>query len=122
MTEEHVDRASDNCALPPSFAVYAESPSMLRLTGELDLAGAPAFASALEPLTTRGRTTGLDLTELTFIDASGINTLCQAARHVGERGRIVVFRPTTSVRRVLEITGVVGVIAIDDNPIPDHVD
>jgi hypothetical protein len=43
--------------------------------------------------------------------------------HVGERGRIVVFRPTTIVRRVLEITGMVGVIAIDDHPpSPDHLD
>jgi anti-anti-sigma factor len=116
MTEEFVDRASDNCAGSPLFAVHAESPSMLRLTGEVDLAGAPALASALALLTRRGGTIGLDLTELTFMDASGINALCQAARHVGERGRIVVFRPTTMVRRVLEITGMVGVIAIDDHP------
>jgi anti-anti-sigma factor len=123
MTQELVDRASDNCAVSPLFAVYAESPSMLRLTGELDLAGTPALASALEPLTRRRGTIGLDLTELTFMDSSGINALCQAARRVGERGRIVVFRPTMTVRRVLEITGVVGVIAIDDHPpSPDHLD
>ena len=123
MTEELVDRAPDNCAMSPLFAVYAESPSRLRLTGELDLAGVPILASALEPLTRRGATIGLDLAELTFMDSSGINALCRAARHVGERGRIVVFRPTTTVRRILEITGVVGVIAIDDHPpSPDHLD
>jgi hypothetical protein len=49
--------------------------------------------------------------------------LQQSRRHAGERGRIVVFRPTTIVRRVLEITGMVGVIAIDDHPpSPDHLD
>jgi anti-anti-sigma factor len=117
MSEEFVDRASGSwCDGSPLFAVDAESASMLRFTGEVDLDCAPAFANALAPLTGRDGTIGLDLTELTFMDASGINALCQAARHVGDRGRIVVFRPTTRVRRVLEITGVVGVIAIDDHP------
>jgi hypothetical protein len=38
----------------PSFTVYAEEPSLLHLSGELDLTGGPELATALEPLTRRG--------------------------------------------------------------------
>ena len=81
------------------FTVYTEPPSLLHLAGELDLAGAPALTAALEPLTSRGGTIGMDLTRLTFMDSTGINALCQAAQALGERGRVVAQRdPSGSAR------------------------
>lgn len=97
MTDDLADQASDDRALRrPWFTVCAEPPSLLHLTGELDMAGAPTLATALEPLIMCGGTIGLNLAALTFMDSTGINALCAAARQVGERGRIVVFRPPPS--------------------------
>ena len=73
------------------FSVQAGGPSLVRLAGELDMLAAPTLALALKPLTAGGGTVTLDLADLTFMDSTGINALCQAARDLGERGRIVVL-------------------------------
>jgi hypothetical protein len=41
-------------------------------------------------------------------------------QQVGERGRIVVLHPTPTIRRVLELTGVIGIIDINDDPSSPH--
>jgi anti-anti-sigma factor len=105
-------------AIERSFAVYADPPTVLHLSGELDLDGAAAFAAALDPLTTRRGVILLDLADLTFMDSTGINALCQAAQRLGQRGRIVLLRPNPSVRRVIEIAGLDGVLGINDEAPP----
>jgi anti-anti-sigma factor len=92
------------------FTVCAEPPSLLHLAGELDLVGAPGLTDALEPLTSRGANIGVELAQLTFMDSTGINALCLAAHALGERGRIVVLNAAPSVRRVIGIAGIVGII------------
>ena len=86
------------------FAVYADPASMLRLSGELDAAGASTLASALDPLTARG-VMGLDLAELTFMDSTGIKALCQAPQRLGGYGRVVLFNRSPFVLRVIDIAG-----------------
>ena len=76
---------------------------------------APTLALALKPLTAGGGTVTLDLADLTFMDSTGINALCQAARDLGERGRIVVLNAAPSVRRIIEIVGIGGIIDLDDD-------
>jgi stage II sporulation protein AA (anti-sigma F factor antagonist) len=104
----------------PSFTVYAEEPSLLHLSGELDLNGGPELATALEPLTRRGGTITIDVADLTFMDSTGINMLCAAARDVGGRGRVVVLHSTPAVRRVFEITGLAEHFAINGEPTTPH--
>ena len=79
----------------------------LRLTGELDLASAPAFERELtaaeekapDPLT-------IDLRGLAFIDSSGLRLLLLAAERArAEERRLVVVKASPAVDRVLEITG-----------------
>jgi anti-anti-sigma factor len=93
MTDDLADRTIEQ----PLFSVSTEPPALLHLAGELDMVGAPALTEALEPLTSRGGNIGMDLAELTFMDSSGINALCQAAQALGERGRIIVLKATPSV-------------------------
>jgi anti-anti-sigma factor len=92
-----------------SFAVYADPAILLHLSGELEAASASTLASALDPLTTRGGVVGLDLAELTFMDSTGINALCQAKQRLGEQGRIVLINPPPPVLRVIEIAGLSGI-------------
>ena len=113
INECHRDRSCDR-AVARSFAVYADPPTVLHLSGELDVNGAATFAAALEPLIARRGVILLDLADLTFMDSTGINALCQAAQRLGQRGRIILLQPKPSVRRVIEIAGLDGVLEIND--------
>jgi anti-anti-sigma factor len=82
------------------------------LAGEFDLAEVEMFAE-----TTAARLDGqgpviLDLTELTFMDASGINSILKLAERVGGRG-LVVRNPRGEVARVLGIVRLADVPGID---------
>ena len=102
--------------VPLRFAVRTDPEGVLHLTGELDTTGASVLARALDPLTVGGAVIQLDLSDLTFMDSTGINALCNAAQRLGDRGRIVLVDPTSSVRRLLEITGLDDIFDIDDAP------
>jgi anti-anti-sigma factor len=104
----------------PLFAVHAEPPWLLHLSGELDLNGAPALTLALQGPTRRGGTVGLDLSELTFRDSTGIHAIMEIVRLLGEFGRIVLFNPSPVVRRLVETCGLVGIIDINDDLSPAH--
>jgi len=77
-----------------------------RVSGELDLAGAPSTGDAIgEAVPTSARTLVVDFTGLEFIDSSGIAMLFNLARRLGARRQDlrVVARGGGPVSRVLEI-------------------
>ncbi|MFN2544763.1 MAG: STAS domain-containing protein [Actinomycetota bacterium] len=84
-----------------------EQPSGFRLAGELDLTTAPKLEEALrsagsgEPLT-------LDVTDLRFMDSIGIRVLLTAAQEYSEESPLVLLNPSGEVRRVLEVSGLMG--------------
>jgi anti-anti-sigma factor len=76
----------------------------VRLRGELDLATVGAVAQRLAPLRGRGEAVLLDLDELTFIDASGIRLVVDAAEDARRDGwAFAVTHGSWPVRRVLEL-------------------
>jgi anti-anti-sigma factor len=107
---------SDGAVQETLFAVYAEPPWLLHLSGELDLCSAPALTIALEGPTKRGGTIGLDLAELNYMDSTDIHVILNAVSLLGDRGRVVLFNPSPLVRRLIEICGLVGTIDINDDP------
>lgn len=86
------------------FEVHARGEDELALVGELDVAGAERFDRAVAALPARHQVV-LDLSELTFIDSTGLRSLLTAARDLDER-MLVLTRPTPRVLEVLEIAGV----------------
>ena len=82
---------------------------VLMVSGDIDVTSAPALDSAIRRAVT---TTGLelvqvDLSEVDFLDSSGISSLLLGRRGADERG--VAFRVTGAhgiARQVLELTGV----------------
>jgi anti-sigma B factor antagonist len=82
----------------PDFCVVA-------LHGELDIASADGLADAFVEVA--GPTVVVDLSDLTFMDSTGIGALVVARNRVVSKGlgRVVVTRPTTIVRKALEIMG-----------------
>ena len=78
--------------------------SVVRMSGELDLASSDRLTELLAELS--DQTVVVDLSELTFIDSSGIAALVAAKDRLRTAGReLVLTRPQPNVDRVLEITG-----------------
>jgi anti-anti-sigma factor len=87
---------------------------VVSLRGEIDAATAPRLGSCLFGLADEGkRAVVVDLSEVTFMDSTGIGVLLNALRHFGSRhGQMVVVCPGQNVRRALEITGVSSIISV----------
>jgi anti-anti-sigma factor len=82
--------------------VTKEEP-VLQLAGEIDASNAAELAKALEPETLQGGIVAVDMSELSFIDASGAHVLIDTADRLQGRGRLLLCRPSPPVRRVLEV-------------------
>jgi anti-anti-sigma factor len=80
---------------------------VLRLQGEVDHATAPFLHQRAESMLGDGsRSLVLDLTEVTFLDSSGINAIVRARNQAHAQGGTVTVRhASTIVRRVMDITG-----------------
>jgi anti-anti-sigma factor len=74
----------------------------LRLIGELDVATVPALEDAFASLAGDGPVT-LDLSELTFIDSSGLHAIVQFASSLDGEGPLTLAHPSENVLRLLEI-------------------
>jgi anti-sigma B factor antagonist len=81
---------------------------VVSLHGELDLASADGLSNSLVELA--GSTLVVDLSDLTFMDSSGIGALVRARSRIKtkELGDLVLTRPSAIVRRTLEIVGLDG--------------
>jgi anti-sigma B factor antagonist len=78
----------------------------VKLLGELDMANAPTLETALEQVEAEPRPMRIDLSELEFIDSTGIALLVAAHHRLegSDRLRLVPSR-SSGVRRVLSLTG-----------------
>ena len=87
---------------------------VLDVQGEIDVATAGMLRSALEEALESGRRDiWVDLSEVTFMDSSGLKMLAQADHDVaGHNGRLTVICPTGPVRRTLELTGLVDELGV----------
>jgi anti-sigma B factor antagonist len=90
---------------PLSWRVTTEGGrTLIRLTGELDLATAPELLARVEPLAATGRTVVLDLSELTFCDSSGFNAFVRLQRRCRNNGTdLVLHAPPPTLMRVLQL-------------------
>jgi anti-sigma B factor antagonist len=79
---------------------------VISFAGELDVATAEAMHSALEPWIRAGGPITVDLSEVTFMDSTGIHALLKAAKALGDRGCIIVHGAHGAVKKVLDITGI----------------
>jgi anti-sigma B factor antagonist len=81
--------------------------AVLALAGELDVANATEAYKRMLGLQLRpGGQLVLDLSELTFMDSTGIRLILQAGELARMHGAaLVVVRPPAAVMRVLELVG-----------------
>jgi anti-anti-sigma factor len=81
------------------------------LNGELDISNADAFREAVERVVEEkpGRLV-FDLSQLSFMDSSGIAVMVYAATNVGA---IELRHASTIIRRVVEATGLSEILPLD---------
>ena len=87
---------------------------VVSLRGEIDAMTAPKLGSRLFGLADEGkRGVVVDLSEVTFMDSTGIGVLLNALRHFTTRHqKMVLVCPTARVLRPFEVTGLVGHLTI----------
>jgi anti-sigma B factor antagonist len=80
-------------------------PRAFRLIGELDISNAGTLGTVLDREVEKQGDISLDLSELKFIDSSGIRVLLQAVDRLNGRGKLLLLSPTDSVRHILSLMG-----------------
>ena len=87
----------------------------LRLDGEIDIATLSVFGEAVQACRAAGeRELVLDMSGVRFMDSQGLHMLLaadEAMRELG--GTLVVAAPSPAVRRLLDVSGLEPVVAVD---------
>jgi anti-sigma B factor antagonist len=110
----------DRFALVIDFGLVDEtvgdSTHVVSLRGEIDALTAPKLGSRLFGLAEDGaRGVVVDLSQVTFMDSTGIGVLLNALRHLNvRRCKMVLVCPTERVMRPFEVTGLTGHLTIFD--------
>ncbi len=105
---------------PPLFALdvaATDGLTTIAVAGELDLASADAFTATIAEGLAAGSVL-VDLSALTFMDSSGVRALNTALREASQRKRELRVRAEMqpSVVQILELTGMMGLLPIEDRP------
>ena len=80
--------------------------TVVQVSGELDIATAPALCEHLLALIRAGHPIVLDLTGIEFMDSSGLEVLLRCHRGAESSGTgLVLRRPSHRVVRLLELSG-----------------
>ena len=99
--------------VPPRGLTVDHGTDGIQLSGELDTASVTQLASALKAAA-HADTVSLDLAALTFIDSSGLRLLIETHQRLEDDGRrLLLRRPSQSVLRLLEISGVDGYLNLE---------
>ena len=88
--------------------------ALVILTGELDVSTAGSLYEELATLTREGVVhVALDLTNLEFIDSTGISVLiAEHKRTASAGGELIILTPHRNARRVFEVAGLMDVLDI----------
>jgi len=106
-----------------TFSVSAGSDGALNVAGELDLAAADEFATAvLEHATGSSGPVVLDFAGVEFLDSTGVSALVRIRNTFLDQGRTLSLRNVAErPLRVLQITAMDAVFEIENAPQRDGV-
>ena len=111
----------ENMPLRPSLLSSASDLRMepreegLYVQGDIDLYVAADFRQrALEYIRSAGASPCLDLTEVPFLDSAGLAALLGLSREAKTTGKTLRLRVTGGPRRVLRITGIDRMLALEE--------
>ena len=93
--------------------------TVVRLSGEIDLSNAEALGAAAEgAVSNRARGLVLDLSEVTFLDSTGLRLVFRLARRLRDRQQALrlVVPDGARIARLLTLSGVTSVAEV----VPQH--
>jgi anti-sigma B factor antagonist len=97
---------------------------VIELAGELDVLTAPQFRQALIDLGI-GQANGhiaVDMSELEFMDSTGIGVLVDAHQRIADRGgSLVLWDPSPSIAKLMKICGLGALFAIERDTEPEDI-
>jgi anti-sigma B factor antagonist len=84
-----------------------EDEAVISVIGELDFSTAPSLrAQILELINGGSSSLVIDLSQMDFVDSSGLGVLVAAMKRVRERdGRLMLRSPSANTSKVLEVSG-----------------
>jgi anti-sigma B factor antagonist len=90
---------------------------VVRLTGEVDVATGPELEQRLQEIETGGHTHVLiDLSEVEFMDSTGLRSIVRAQYFADANGRrLTLRRGSPQVQRLFEITGLLDRLVFEDS-------
>jgi anti-sigma B factor antagonist len=116
------DGADGTAPLELSRRTGPDGDQVVSVTGELDIATADqAYAYISEVIDSGPAAVSVDLSGLTFCDASGLGVLAKIARHARQAGRqlkLTSARP--SLLKIMRLTGLDGVFPELRSPVPAY--
>ena len=95
--------------------IHLDGSAVLMMRGEIDMASAAEFRSAIEETMSLGVPVVIDLASVTFMDSSGLHALLLAERST-EPGLLSVRNPSTQVRRLLRMSELDRFIRAEQTP------
>lgn len=104
------------------LVTYAGTHTVLAVHGDIDLATAPELGGFLQAVIDRGHLhVVLDMTDLGFIDASGLNVMATAMQRLdGMNGSLELRSPTKMLRKMLRITGLEALLSFSEEHSGEH--
>jgi anti-sigma B factor antagonist len=88
---------------------------VMDVVGQIDMGTSPALRKALLESLDGTKRVAINLTEVTYIDSSGIASLLEVLQHSQKsKKRIILFGVAPSVLYVLQLTRLVGVFEIHE--------
>jgi anti-anti-sigma factor len=90
---------NDRVRLEMLDIIRTRSPGLLRLAGEIDLSNAERLDRILRAEREEGLELSLDLSQVTFIDSTGLQVLLDLSGSYP----VVILQPSDSVRRLFEV-------------------
>lgn len=107
--------SADRLSVSPSAPDHDRGGAVLDVRGEIDLGTAPLLREALEPALENG--TGsivVDMSEVTFIDSTGVHLLVDTFRRLSHENRrlAIVCDTGGQVHRVLGLLGLLETLAV----------
>ena len=90
--------------------VKGPGPREFALAGELDASTVQTLVDALTAQHEQPGDIYLDLADLLFVDSVGLSAFIAAARRLDGMGNLVLVSPKAEVERVLDVSGVDGML------------
>jgi anti-sigma B factor antagonist len=96
-----------------------EEAQLVRVAGEVDASTAGALRRCLRSARDERATLLLDLSDVGFIDSSGLRVLLDASRAAADTGwPFFIVRPSSRVRRLVVLTGTATELALVESREP----